>query len=40
MRWLNAMVEAMSKAKESGLSETELNNVLTLVNWGDDDRAA
>ncbi len=39
-RALNAMVEALAKAKETGLTGDELNTVLTLVNFGEGDRAA
>lgn len=39
-RALNTIVEALAKAKESGVSPADLNTALTLVNWGEGDNAA
>ena len=39
-RALNSIVEALAKAKESGIAPSELNAALTLVNWGEGDNAA
>jgi hypothetical protein len=39
-RALNSIVEALSRAKEAGLSPAELNSALTAVNWGEGDKAA
>jgi hypothetical protein len=39
-RALGTIVDAMARAKESGLSPAELNTALTLVNWGENDGAA
>lgn len=38
-RALATIVEALGKAKEGGLSASELNTALTLVNWGANDGA-
>ena len=39
-RALTTIVEAMAKAKEAGLSPGDMNAALTLVNWGEGDKAA
>jgi len=39
-RALSTIVQALAQAKESGLSADELNTALTLVNWGQNDKAA
>lgn len=39
-RALSTIVEALAKAKEAGLAPGDMNAALTLVNWGDGDRAA
>lgn len=39
-RALGAIIDAMAKAKEGGLSPDELNTAMTLVNWGENDGAA
>ncbi len=39
-RALNTVVEALARAKETGITGAELNDAMTLVNWGDGDRAA
>jgi len=39
-RALSTVIEALAKAKEAGLSPGEVNDALTLVNWGEDDGAA
>ncbi len=39
-RALNTIVEALAKAKESGVDPADLNTALTLVNWGEGDNAA
>lgn len=39
-RALATIVQALSQAKEAGLAPGDLNAALTLVNWGDGDKAA
>jgi len=39
-RALGAVIEAMARAKELQLSPDEVNQALTLVNWGEGDKAA
>ncbi|ORE94849.1 phage portal protein [Aurantimonas sp. 22II-16-19i] len=39
-RALSTIVEALAKAKEAGLAPGDLNTALTMVNWGDSDKAA
>lgn len=39
-RALSTIIEAMARAKELGLTPEQVNAAMTLVNWGDDDRAA
>lgn len=39
-RSFNALVDAMARAKEAGLSEDQVGQALTLVNWGPNDGAA
>lgn len=39
-RALSTIVEALAKAKEAGLAPGDVNAALTLVNWGDGDKAA
>lgn len=39
-RSLSAIIEAMARAKEAGLSPQEVNAALTQVNWGPNDGAA
>lgn len=39
-RALSTIVEALAKAKEAGLAPGDMNAALTLVNWGDGDKAA
>ena len=39
-RALNGYLEALSRAKEAGLSAEDVNSALTAVNWGEGDRAA
>ncbi len=39
-RALGAVLEGIAKAKEQGVSPEEMNAAMTLVNWGDGDRAA
>lgn len=39
-RALSTIVQALSQAKEAGLAPGDLNAALTLVNWGEGDRAA
>ena len=39
-RALGAVIEAMARAKELQLSPGEVNQALTLVNWGEGDKAA
>ncbi len=39
-RAMATILEALGKAKESGLAPGDVNAALTLVNWGDDDKVA
>jgi len=39
-RALSTVIEAMARAKELGLSPDQVNAAMTLVNWGDGDKAA
>ncbi|MTD99934.1 phage portal protein [Paracoccus sp. YIM 132242] len=39
-RALSAILDAMARAKEAGLSDAEVNAALTQVNWGPNDNAA
>lgn len=39
-RALATIVEALARAKEAGLAPGDTNAALTLVNWGDGDKAA
>lgn len=39
-RALATIIEALAKAKEAGLAPGDVNAALTLVNWGDGDKAA
>ncbi|MCB1463134.1 MAG: phage portal protein [Nitratireductor sp.] len=39
-RALSTIVEALAKAKEAGLAPGAVNDALTLVNWGEGDKAA
>lgn len=39
-RALAGIVEALAKAKEAGITGEALNNVLSIVNWGEGDKAA
>ena len=39
-RALATIVQALAQAKEAGLAPGDLNAALTLVNWGDGDKAA
>jgi hypothetical protein len=39
-RALATIVQALAQAKEAGLAPGDMNAALTLVNWGDGDKAA
>jgi len=39
-RALSTVIEAMARAKELGLTPEQVNTAMTLVNWGDGDKAA
>lgn len=39
-RALSTIVEALARAKEAGIDPAALNAALTIVNWGEGDRAA
>lgn len=39
-RAMATVIEALARAKEANIDPTTLNNVLTLVNWGEGDQAA
>ena len=39
-RALATIVQALVQAKEAGLAPGDMNAVLTLVNWGEGDKAA
>jgi len=39
-RALGAVLKGLSEAKEKGIAQSDIQDALTLVNWGDGDRAA